>query len=285
MIGPLVTGGGVGLGLALIAYGLRPPRRGLAEVLETLRHPAPPVVTGRSRAYRLVADPARRLGLPRARVRQDLAAIGKDPTQHLAEQTAATVFGALVIPANALLLGADGQVPVWLALVGGVLGFRWADAQLHTVAERHRAATRQTVTTMLTLLTISLARGAGIEQALDEAAGICSGPAAIRLRQVLATARVLRQPPWQALGAYGEDTGVSELVELAASMHLAGTEGARVRAALAARAQAMRTATTVEMETAAEQSASRMAVPLLVLGIAYLIFLLYPPLVSMTTVL
>lgn len=283
MIGSLVTGGGVGLGLALIAYGSRPPRRALAQVLESLRDPAPPVITGRPRAYRLVTDPARRLGLPRARVLRDLAAVGKDPTQHLAEQTAATVFGALIIPANALLLGVGGRVPLWLAIVGGVLGFRWADARLRTVAECHRARTRHTVTIMLTLLTISLARGAGIEQALGEASGICAGQAATRLRQVLATARVLRQPPWRALGQYGEDTGVPELVELATSMSLAGTEGARVRATLSARAAAMRTATTAEMETNAERSASRMAMPLLVLGVAYLIFLLYPPLVSMTS--
>lgn len=283
MIGSLATGGGVGLGLALIVYGLRPPRRALGQVLESLRNPAPPVIVGRTRAYHLAADPLRRLGLPRARVRDDLAAVGKDPTQHLAEQAAATLFGALAIPANALLLGVRGQIPLWLAIVGGVLGFRWADAQLHTTAQRHREQTRHVLTVVLTLLTISLARGAGIEQALDEASGICTGPAATRLRGVLTTARVLRQPPWQALGNYGEETGVPELVELASSMSLAGTEGARVRASLAARAAAMRSASTSEMETAAEKASSRMALPLLVLGVAYLIFLLYPPLVGITT--
>lgn len=285
MIGPLVAGGGAGLGLALIAYGLRPPHHGLAQVLESLRNPAPPQVVGRPRAYQQLAAPARRLGLPRPAVRQDLAAVGKDPAQHLAEQTAATLFGALIVPANALLLGIGGQVPLWLAIIGGVLGYRWADARLRATAERHRAATRHTVAIMLTLLAISLARGAGIEQALGEASGICTGQAAARLRQVLAGARVLRQPPWRALGEYGEATGVTELVELAASMSLAGTEGARIRSTLSARAQAMRTATTAEMETTAEKAASRMAMPLLVLGIAYLIFLLYPPLVSMTNAL
>ena len=34
-------------------------------------------------------------------VRADLAAVGKDPSQHLAEQTAATLFGALIVPAAA----------------------------------------------------------------------------------------------------------------------------------------------------------------------------------------
>jgi Flp pilus assembly protein TadB len=93
---------------------------------------------------------------------------------------------------------------------------------------------------------------------------------------------MLRQPPWQALGQLGEDTAVSELSELAAAMSLAGSEGARVRASLTARAAAMRAAATAEMETEAEKAGSRMSAPLLVLGFAYLIFLLYPPIVGIT---
>ncbi|GAA1025640.1 hypothetical protein GCM10009557_00330 [Virgisporangium ochraceum] len=276
----LVAGGGVGAGLALIVYGLRPPRRHLAEVLTALRNPPVRQPTGRHRAYAMVALPARRFGLPRARVRQDLAVVGKDAVQHLAEQTAATLFGALVIPATLALLGFGGQVPLWLGIVGAAAGFRWTDAALHSAAEKRREELRHSLAMLLSLLTISLARGAGVEQAVDEASGICTGWAADRLRQVLATARLLRQPPWQALGELGDQTGVTELSELAAAMALAGTEGARVRASLAARAAAMRQAATAAMETQAERASSRMAVPLLVLGIAYLIFLLYPPLVG-----
>ncbi len=282
MMQVLLTGGGVGLGLALVAYGLHPPRLPLVQVLDTLRSPPQPQPAGRSRAYTLVAAPARRLGLPRAQVRLDLATLGKDTAQHLAEQTAATLFGALVIPVAAARLGFSGQIPLWLAILGAALGFRWADANLHSQAEQRRAQLRHTLAVLLNLLTISLARGAGVEQALSEASGICTGWAADRLRHVLATARLLRQPPWQALGELGDETGVAELSELAAAMALAGTEGARVRASLSARAAAMRQAATAQMETDAECASSRMSVPLLVLGIAYLIFLLYPPLVGIT---
>lgn len=282
MMRALIAGGGVGLGLAVLLYGLRPPRPALAQVLETLRQPPAPVPTGRNRAYTILAAPARRLGLPRARVREDLATLQRDTSQHLAEQTAATLFGALVVPVAAAMVGFGGQVPLWLAIFGAAVGFRWADTRLHAAAEQRRAQIRHTLAVMLNLLSISLARGAGVEQALDEASSICTGWAADRLRQVLTTARVLRQPPWQALGQFGDDTGVTELTELAAAMALAGTEGARVRASLSARAAAMRQAATAEMETEAERASSRMSVPLLVLGIAYLIFLLYPPLVGIT---
>lgn len=283
MIGALLTGAGAGLGLALIAYGLRPPRPALGQVLATLRNPPAPARTGRERSYQLLAAPARRLGLPRTQVRQDLALLGRDPTQHLAEQAAATLLGGLVIPVAAAMLGVSGQVPLWLAAIGGVLGFRWADATLHARAERRRAELRHTLSVLLTLLTISLARGAGLEQAIRESAGICTGWAADRLRQALTTAQVLRQPPWPALAELGDQTGVTELSELAASMALAGTEGARIRGSLSARTAAMRTAATAELETAAERASSRMSMPLLVLGVAYLLFLLYPPMVAITS--
>jgi hypothetical protein len=76
---------------------------------------------------------------------------------------------------------------------------------------------------------------------------------------------------------------VPELTELAAAMALAGTEGARVRASLSARAAAMRSAATAETETDAEKASSRMSVPLLVLGLGYLLFLLWPPVVGITS--
>jgi tight adherence protein C len=278
----LLTGGGAGAGLVLIAYGLRPPRRPLADLLDILRSNPAPDQAGRQRTYQLIAAPARRLGLPRAQVRHDLAATGKDTAQHLAEQSAAILFGALVIPVAAELLGFGGQIPLWLAVVGAALGWRWADANLHTQAERRRAQLRHTLSVLLNLLTISLARGAGVEQALAEASGICTGWAAERLRHSLATARLLRQPPWQTLGELGEATGVTELSELASAMALAGTEGARIRTTLTARAAAMRHAATTESETEAEKASSRMSLPLLVLGVGYLIFLLYPPLVNIT---
>jgi Flp pilus assembly protein TadB len=192
------------------------------------------------------------------------------------------LFGALIIPVTAAAVGFPGQVPLWLAIVGGAIGFRWADTALHAQAERRRTQLRHTLALMLNLLSISLARGAGVEQAIDEAAGICTGWAADRLRHVLASSRIVRQPPWQALGELGENTAVTELAELAAAMSLAGSEGARVRASLTARATAMRAAATAEMETEAEKASSRMSAPLLVLGLAYLIFLLYPPIVGIT---
>jgi tight adherence protein C len=282
MIGEIATGAGAGLGLAILGYGLRPPQPALAELLATLRRPPAPPSSGRRQLYQLIATPARRLGLPRRQVREDLAILDKDPAQHLAEQSFAVLLGALIIPIAAAAVGFSGQVPLWLAILGGATGFRWADTSLHKRAEHRRTQLRHTLTTLLDLLAIALARGAGVEQALDEAATICTGWAADRLRQALASAQMLRQPPWQTLRRLGDDTGVSELAELGAATALAGTEGARVRTTLTARATAIRAAATSQMETEAEKASSRMSAPLLLLGFAYLTFLLYPPIVGIT---
>jgi tight adherence protein C len=282
MIGALVTGAGAGLGLALMGYGLYPPQPSLTHALAAVRRTPQPAPTGRQRAYRLLAAPLARIGLPRPRVQADLTLLQRDPTQHLAEQAAATLLGALVIPIGATVVGVSGQLPLWMALIGGVVGFRWTDVNLHTQADRRRDQLRRTLSALLDLLSISLAGGSGLEQALNDAASISTGWAADRLRHVLATARLLRHSPWQALGQLGTDTAVTELEELAASMNLAGTEGARVRTSLAARAAALRAAATTEMETNAEKTGERMSMPLVVLGVAYLIFLLYPPLAGIS---
>jgi len=61
------------------------------------------------------------------------------------------------------------------------------------------------------------------------------------LRRALDGARLARETPWSALGRLGTELGIGELSELAASVSLAGTEGAKVRASLAAKAASLRT--------------------------------------------
>jgi hypothetical protein len=130
-------------------------------------------------------------------------------------------------------------------------------------------------------MSVSLARGAGIEQALDEASSVCGGRGASRLTETIRTARLLRRPPWETLGDLGRAAAITDLSDLAAAMTLAGTDGARIRAALTARAAAMRTAATARAHTDAEHATSRMTLPLLLLATAYLVFLLFPALAAL----
>ncbi|GAB3214232.1 hypothetical protein GCM10027294_52900 [Marinactinospora endophytica] len=72
-------------------------------------------------------------------------------------------------------------------------------------------------------------------EALTQAARHGQGWAPEQIRIALHAAALRGKPSWQALDALAKRTEVGELGELAASLQLAGTEGARVRASLTAR--------------------------------------------------
>lgn len=279
----MLAGAGFGLGGALVWYGLRPPRPALAVVLERLGRPASPPLSGRARRYRLLGAPLARLGLPSPRMRQDLVLVEKDSDTFLAEQAVIAGVGALAGPILAGLWGSGGLVPLWLALAGGMVGYRWAAGRVRTAAGGRRDELVHVLSVVQDLVTTSLAGGAGIDEALDDATGVCTGWAAQRLRRTLRIARRAREPVWQALARLGEQTGVDELTEFANVINLAGSQGTRVRDALAAHAATARTRATAAMETAARAAGVRMSFPVLLLALGYGLWLLYPALALMRT--
>jgi Flp pilus assembly protein TadB len=278
----MLTGAGFGLGATLVWYGLRPPRPALAVALDRLRHP-PQQLTARQRRYRLLGAPLVRLGLPSRRMRQDLALIEKDTDTFLAEQAAIAGLGALAAPILAGLWGAGGLVPLWLSLAGGLVGYRWATGRVQTAARSRRDELVHVLSVVQDLVTTSLAGGAGIDEALDDATGVCTGWAADRLRRTLRTARRAREPVWQVLARLGEDTGTGALTEFANAINLATSHGTRVRDALAAHAATARTRATAAMETQARSAGVRMSFPVLLLALGYGLWLLYPALALMRT--
>jgi Flp pilus assembly protein TadB len=276
----MLVGVGFGLGVAVLWYGLRPPRPALAVVLERLRR-APAPLTARQRRYRMLGAPLSRLGLPGRRTRQDLALIEKDADTFLAEQAAAAGLGALAAPILAVMWGAGGVVPLWLAVAGGLLGYRWALARFQATARRRRAELVHVLSVVQDLITTGLAGGAGVDEAIGNAAAVCSGSAAERLRRTLRTAHRAREPVWQALARFGNEVGAGELVELANAIRLAGSQGTRIRGALSAHAASTRAKATAQMEAAARSAGVRMSLPVLLLALAYGVWLLYPALTLM----
>jgi tight adherence protein C len=77
---------------------------------------------------------------------------------------------------------------------------------------------------------------------------------------------------------------VAELEELAASVALAGAQGARIRRSLAAKADALRAHQVAECETSAEAATERMTIPIAVLLFGFLTFIAYPAVQAITTV-
>jgi len=277
----LLLGAGIGAALALTLSGLIPARPSLATAIDTLRRPPTAVLPPRSRLAAALTAPLHQLGLPRPRTRNDLAVLDRDPTTYLASQVGIAAIGLLAPAATITGLNAMGadiawSVPLWLGLLLAAGGFVVTEAALHEEAEDRRLLMRHTLAALLDVVPPALAAGAGVEQALGDAAGIADGWAADRIRQALGTARLTRVPIWQPLHDLGEQTSVVQLQQLASSLRLASGEGARIRAALLARGDALSERLTTDMLTRAEAATERMSIPLMALTTIFLLFLVYP---------
>ncbi len=270
-----------------------PPRLTLAQSLAVL-HPDPtsgslPVgLTGSeggwaSRLGRFGVPQLGRLGLPRARTRADLAVCERDPARHLAEQVTAAAVGLvlpLVVAATLALagVGLGVLIPAWASLLLAAGGLFLPERALYAEATRRRAELRTALSGLLDLVVVGLAGGAGVEQALRDAADTPHTWGEHRLRQALHAAQLARVPPWHTLGQLGADTDVPALTELAAALSLAGSEGARVRATLSARAASLREHELSDAEAAAASATERMSLPVVALFGGFLVFIGFPAL-------
>ncbi|MDT0263610.1 type II secretion system F family protein [Jatrophihabitans lederbergiae] len=295
MITSVLLGAGCGLGLWALVVWAAPPRPPLAAVLARLHHqPEPaPILSAdgggwAARAGRRLTPALQALGLPGTSLGRDLAVLGRDVDAHLAEKATLTILGLLTPTALAVLmalLGAslDPVMPVLLAAGGAALGFLTPDLRVRADAKQRRADFRQALSAYLDLVVVSLAGGAGADGALTDAATVGHGWAFTQLRRALDVARLTRIPPATALARLGTEIGSRDLAELAASLSLAGTEGARVRNSLAARAKSLRTHLLTDTDAAARAATERLGLPWGLLFLGFLIFLGYPALHQILT--
>jgi Flp pilus assembly protein TadB len=290
MIGALLTGALFGLGLIAIAAGLAPRKPPLAEALAAVtREPVRPLVGldeggWAARLGRPAAALLSGAGLPTAAVRRDLAVLGRPVERQLAEQATAALIGLLLVPAMATLLAIGGlrlawQLPAIGAIALGAAGFTVPVLAVRQEAASRRAEARHALSAFLDLVVVSLAGGAGVEAALTYAGATGRGWAFGQIRSALETARLTRRPPWETLGQLGTELGLPELGELAASITLAGTEGARVKSSLTAKAAALRTRQLADAEAAAQAATERMSLPLVVLFGGFMLLIGYPAIV------
>ena len=292
MIVALALGAGTGFGMWLVVRGLFPARPSLADALAQLKRvpEAAPVLAPASeggaaaRVGRPVAKWLGHLGagwLVPGRIRQDLAVLDRSPERHLAEKVTLSLVGLLLVPTFAVLLSLGGAhlsltLPLWAALVLAAVGFVVPDLGIHADANRRRRDFRHALSSFLDLVVVALAGGGGVESALADAAGVGAGWPFAYLHRALDQARLAREAPWTALGRLGAELGVGELSELAASVALAGTEGAKVRASLAAKATSLRTHQLAEAETADQAASERMSLPVVLLFAGFLFFIGFP---------
>ncbi len=279
----VVLGGGIGLGVLLVVRAVRPRPVALAVAIRRVHsdHPSVRSATGRRRS-RWTRPAADWFGSSLSEtVERDLRVLDRTVERHVVDKLAVAI-SLLVVPlAGGWLLGltaaGPGPLPLLLAaLGGGIGGFVLPDLLVRSQAAERRRQFTFALSSYLDLVNVLLAGGAGVETALEATAQSGDGWAFHQLRDALLRARTMRRSPWSALGELGEQLGIDELIELAASIQLAGEEGARIRASLSARASALRSRQMARIEADANSASERLGFPTVAMFLAFLTLLAYP---------
>ncbi len=215
-------------------------------------------------------------------IRSDLAVMNRSVESHIGNTLIVAIVGAFA-PALALsplmLMGyVSPVVPMWLALLGALGGAVIGQLQLRSEANERRRDFRHVVSAFLDLVSMNLAGGRGVPEALSAAAGVSQGWGMVRLRETIENARLQGITPWNALGRLGDEMKVEELRDLAAALALVAEDGAKVRDSLTARAASMRQRELADSETRAQERSQSMLVAQLLLAAGFLVFLIYPAL-------
>jgi Flp pilus assembly protein TadB len=284
-----VLGATAGLGLVLATRALRPTPPPLAALLAALDAPTSNATEPGSAASAAALRLLEAAGAPIDATRPDLVVIERAAADHALRKLATAVAAATVFVAlgsGLAVLGASiGPAPVaFVAAAAAAGGFVFPDLALREEAARRRRAFRHALSAYLDLVNVILAGGGGIDSALHAAAEAGDGPAFAQLRHALARARLTGRSPWDVFAELGAHLDVPELTELAASVSLAGTHGARIRLSLAAKADALRGHQQAEVETEAESATERMTIPVAILLFGFLVFIAYPALVQITSI-
>jgi Flp pilus assembly protein TadB len=173
-------------------------------------------------------------------------------------------------------------MPLWIRLAF-VLALAAAGTMLPIVTLRSQAAARReeirlALGAYLDLVAVALSAGAGVEEGMVEAAKIGHGVCFTEVGDALTAARRAGEPAWVALDRLGHDLGVDEIADLASTLALVGTEGARARETLLARARGLRRDQIAAAEGAAARRTEAAYVPVALQFVGFLILVVYPAL-------
>ena len=281
----VLSGGLVGVGLWLAWSGWSPARPPLHSALARLGQPRVEVepISRQNLDVRLGAwarkiDPVDRTVNS---MRADLRIVRRSPDEQAALILGYALLGLLwapVVAAGGALVGVrlPWVIPVWLALVGGVIGIVTAIRSVRSAATQRRQAFSRSLSSFCDVTGMCLASGRGVESSLETAARSGTAWPFVELQTALRQGYVRGDAPWVALARLGSDADLVDLSELAAALSLAGNEGAAVRETVASKAKAIRERLTADAERAAAGVTERMGIPATLLLLGFIVFLGFP---------
>jgi Flp pilus assembly protein TadB len=288
-----LLGAAIGIGCIGVVHGWRAHTPTLASIAGSMNGTGRPRFVGREpigllrKVGRSLVERAEDAGIERHQ-----RWIAMQPSLAITGQSAEELATKMLVSGGAGLIGppllwvvaqAAGvqlglEAPILLAVVAVPAGICLPVASLLSRAQDRRRHFRAVIGSFVDLVVLSLAGGVGIEGALFAAAQVSRDWAAQRLARTLLRARDSGQSPWAALGQLGEEIGLPELVELSTALELAGTEGARIRQSLSARAISLRRHEQADAESAANSTTERLFLPGALLVVGFLLFIGYPAL-------
>lgn len=215
------------------------------------------------------------------RVHADARMTGTSLEAHIGSKVICALLPVAFAAAIGLLFALAGvSTPVGLlvvaGLVGMVVGFVAPDLTLRSAAEERRREFALAFGSYLDLVAISLAGGMGTEAALTEAARVGDSWSFHLLRRAVDVAQIDGATTWSTLARLGEDLRVPALVELAATVALAGNEGAKVRTSIAVKADTLRAVELAAAESEAQAATERMAIPSAMLLFGFVLLIGFP---------
>lgn len=286
-----MVGAAVGLGVFVLIRALMPSKRSPVSTIaqiDALRaagpmaNPVGPAPTDlRGRIGQRVAAFYLQQGWEQRSLRADLAVLDRGWEGFLATKIVLGASGLIFGPFLFALIwqlgmGSNPVIPVWMALLCGGIFFVLPDFEVRRDAADKRKDLRRVIGAYLDLVSMNLAGGRGLPEALMAAAEVSDGWALMRIRNCLADARITGTSQWVALGRLGDELGIEELKDLSVTLGLVADDGAKVRESLASRAETMRHRELAEIEGSAGENSQSMLVAQLLLAAGFLVFLIFP---------
>jgi tight adherence protein C len=287
----VVAGALAALGCLGLSVGLRTPEPTLVSIYGRLDRPIEPVVPPSNdrntveRAGATVASWLRQGPVGATHWWTALTpylAITGEPIERVVSRSLVLGSGGLILPPVlwAVAQAFGGTLPILgpflLVVIAAPVGVMVPFLQLVAHGRERQHHARVVLGSFVDLVVLSLAGGVGVEGALFASSQVSGDWMAKRIARALLWARDGGLSPWVALGELGTEIGVVELVELSATLQLAGTEGARIRQSLSARAVSLRRHEQAEAESRANAVTERLFLPGALLLIGFLLFIGYP---------
>jgi tight adherence protein C len=272
-------------GIWMLVSAIAPARVPIADAVARLHAPPPtttigdgiPGATGHLGRLLLRAMGGR---LRTPRLTADLAVTRRPAEQYAGTLAAGGLAGAISGPLLAFAGTAAGVGVGWLSLwfvpVGAASGVGLVEWRFRQQVVKARTDFRHALGAYLDVLVLLFAANEGPEGAMSHAAKVGTGPAFEDLRRATVEARLGGEPVWDTLDRLGRTLNINELREIAAAGQMAGDQGASVRKTLITKARSLRQASLAEQESAGNARARTMFAPIIVLGLGFLLFIVYP---------